>query len=210
MSPKPDVSAERRQQIFQAAITCFSRHGYHKTKMDDIAAETGLSKGALYWYFQSKKELFLSLFQTMLAKLEREWRMAIESDSMTASQKLLALLSMLRGELGEMASFFGVMMEAWAQTIHDPDVEAMLGEFYKPYVGIVQQIIEEGVANEEFTEVSPEATSVLLVSMFDGLTLALGLGLVQYDWDVLFDAAGELVLRGLGVKQVDDVPRLGD
>jgi AcrR family transcriptional regulator len=210
MSPKPDVSAERKEQIFQAAIVCFGRTGYHKTKMDDIAAEAGLSKGALYWYFPSKKELFLSLFQTMLAKLEQDWRTAIATAPMTASEKLLAILKMLRGELGEMASFFGVMMEAWAQTIHDPDVEEMLGEFYKPYIGIVQQIIAEGIANEEFTVQTPEAISVLLVSMFDGLTLALGLGLVQYDWDELFTAAGHLVLRGLGVRQVDDVSGLGD
>ena len=203
MSPKPDVSVERKQQIFQAAMVCFGRQSYHKTKMDDIAAEAGLSKGSLYWYFKSKKELFLAMFQAILAQLEQAWRTLIDDLSLTATQKLLATLQMFRAELSEFADLFGVVMEAWAQTIHDSDVEAMMSEFYKPYVRIMRQIIEEGIAGNEFQVKSPEAMSFVLVSMFDGLTLALGLGLVQGDWDVMFDTAAELVLRGLGVEQAN-------
>ena len=44
----------RRRAILDAAITCFERRGLHGTTTDDIAAEAGLSNGALYRYFDGK------------------------------------------------------------------------------------------------------------------------------------------------------------
>ena len=200
MSPKLDVSAERKQQIFEAAMTCFGRQGYYLTKMDDIAEEAGLSKGALYWYFKSKKELFLSLFREIMGQLEMAWGAVAADSNSSATEKVLAMLSLLRGEFKEFASFFGVMMEAWAQTIHDDDVVELLDEFYQPYVQMMTQIIEQGIANNEFRVTNVEATTLVLLSMFDGVTLALGMGVIKYDWDRLFDAISELTLRGLGVE----------
>jgi AcrR family transcriptional regulator len=44
----------RRREILDAAVTCFERRGLHGTTTDDIAAEAGLSNGALYRYFDGK------------------------------------------------------------------------------------------------------------------------------------------------------------
>ena len=44
----------RRRAILDAAVTCFERRGLHGTSTDDIAAEAGLSNGALYRYFDGK------------------------------------------------------------------------------------------------------------------------------------------------------------
>jgi len=52
---------QRRAQILQAAMACFARQGYHATSMDDVVRQSGLSVGAIYTYFNSKEELFLSL-----------------------------------------------------------------------------------------------------------------------------------------------------
>jgi AcrR family transcriptional regulator len=42
-------------------MACFARQGYHATSMDDVVRESGLSVGAIYSYFPSKEELFLTL-----------------------------------------------------------------------------------------------------------------------------------------------------
>lgn len=199
MSPKPDVSAERKQQIFAAAVTCFGRQGYHLTKMDDIAAEAGLSKGSLYWYFNSKKALFIGLFREIIGQFEQVWEAVIADENSSATEKIVNTLSVFRGEFKEFASFFGVMMEAWSQTLHDDDVGELMGEFYQPYVRMMRQIIEQGIANGEFRVTNVEATTLVLLSMFDGVTLAIGMGVFNYDWDALFDAVTEVTLRGLGV-----------
>ena len=51
----------RREQILAAAMACFARQGYHATSMDDVVRESGLSVGAIYSYFASKEDLFLTL-----------------------------------------------------------------------------------------------------------------------------------------------------
>ena len=197
MTPKPDVSEERKAQIYQAALACFSRKGYHQTTMDDIVAESGLSKGALYWHFKSKKELFLSLFQELM----EQYGQAIESvvtGEAGATEKLRASLAFIRAGSEEIISFFGVIMEAWTLTRHDEDVERLTREIYEPYVDTLTRIVQEGVASGEFRTDSPRATALVVLTLFDGIMMALGTGLWTHDWNEVMDAAEELVLRGLG------------
>ena len=57
----PKISAEKRQarelQILDAATRCFARDGFHRTSMEDIVRESGLSPGAIYCYFRGKHEI---------------------------------------------------------------------------------------------------------------------------------------------------------
>jgi AcrR family transcriptional regulator len=67
MSPRPDVSDERKSQILNAAERVFTKKGIDLARMDDIAEETGLSKGTLYLYFKSKDELVISILDRIFA-----------------------------------------------------------------------------------------------------------------------------------------------
>ena len=73
MSPRPDVSVERKKQILDAAMIVFSHKGFHQARMDDIVKQSGLSKGTIYWYFNSKDEIITqildNLFERELASL---------------------------------------------------------------------------------------------------------------------------------------------
>jgi AcrR family transcriptional regulator len=52
----------RRQQILDAAWTCFARKGYHQTTMQDICEESGLSPGAIYRYFEGKESILRATY----------------------------------------------------------------------------------------------------------------------------------------------------
>lgn len=200
MTPRADVSEERKAQIHQAALACFNRKGYHRTTMDDIVAESGLSKGSLYWYFKGKKELFISLCQEIFSQMGQALEAIVADEEAGATDKLLACLTLFSAGLKEMVPFFGVMMEAWAQTRHDEDVESLVSEIYEPYLALMSGIIEQGIANGEFHAESPRSTAFVIMTLFDGITLALGTGLWQHDWDEIIEEAVQLVLRGLGVE----------
>jgi AcrR family transcriptional regulator len=201
MTPKADVSAERKEQIYQAALTCFNRKGYFQTTMDDIVAQSGLSKGALYWYFKSKKKLFISLLQVVMEPMAEQWGIIVADKSLGATEKLLASLTYFRGQAESMFDFFGITLEAWAQTHLDEDVKQLTREIYKPYLANMMRIMEEGVTTGEFRVESIEATAAVILTLFDGLTLAIGLGMLAQDIDGLWDAAEQMVLRGLGVEE---------
>ncbi|MBN1315090.1 MAG: TetR/AcrR family transcriptional regulator [Anaerolineales bacterium] len=199
MTPKPDVSAERKHQIHQAAMSCFASKGYHLTTMDDIAGESGLSKGTLYWYFDSKKALFLSLFQEMMGGFEQTWAPIMTDEKLSATDKLRTTLDFFRTELEAFLPFFGVMMEAWVLIRRDEDVEQLMHDFYEPYAGMMAQVLEQGIQSGEFQVSSKNPMALVILTLYDGITLAIGTGLWQEDWDQIMDAAEQLVLNGLGV-----------
>ena len=61
MSPRPNVTDERTSQIINAAEDVFTKKGFDEARMDDIAEQTGLSKGTLYNYFKSKDDLIIAI-----------------------------------------------------------------------------------------------------------------------------------------------------
>ena len=58
---RTEAADERRQQILDAAMTCFAECGFHQTSMHDISAEAGISVGLIYRYFKSKEEVIFAL-----------------------------------------------------------------------------------------------------------------------------------------------------
>jgi AcrR family transcriptional regulator len=52
---------EKRKELLAKAVTCFTRHGYSKTTLDDVAREAGINKASLYHYFKNKEALFLQV-----------------------------------------------------------------------------------------------------------------------------------------------------
>src|SRR5215475_4947596 len=57
----PKITEEKRKarrlRILDAATVCFARDGFHRTSMEDIVTESGLSPGAIYCYFRGKHEI---------------------------------------------------------------------------------------------------------------------------------------------------------
>lgn len=56
---------ERREEILASAARLFAESGYHATTIDDVAEAAGVAKGTVYWYFRSKKALFLAVLRSV-------------------------------------------------------------------------------------------------------------------------------------------------
>ncbi|MGO1320750.1 MAG: TetR/AcrR family transcriptional regulator [Galactobacter sp.] len=61
--------AQRHAQLLGVAHDVFAQRGYHATSMDDIAQAAGVSKPVLYQHFPGKRELYLDLLDSELARL---------------------------------------------------------------------------------------------------------------------------------------------
>jgi AcrR family transcriptional regulator len=71
---------DRRQRLLQSAAALFSRWGFAKTSVDDIARETGISKGAVYLEFPNKDALFKAVLYWEFARYMRDWLRRFEED----------------------------------------------------------------------------------------------------------------------------------
>ncbi|RLC63404.1 MAG: hypothetical protein DRI48_08495 [Chloroflexi bacterium] len=168
MPPRPDVSAERRAQIIEAALACFVRKGYNNTTMDDVSVASGLSKGALYWYFKSKDELFESALSSFFEEsFDPQAIAALEQP--TAAGKLRMLAQTMVG-LGEWAEgLFNLFLEFWASSSHRQEAASLWVDLLVQYKGIIAGIIEEGIGSGEFRPVDAENLVWAIMAAYDGL-----------------------------------------
>src|SRR5207248_4188642 len=63
---------ESRGELLKAAVRVFARRGYSQAGVDEMAAEAGYSKGALYWHFSGKEELLVTLLEQRIDTPMRE------------------------------------------------------------------------------------------------------------------------------------------
>lgn len=85
----PATQAARRSHILDAAELCFARAGFHRSSMQDICKEAGVSAGALYVYFASKEDLIAGIAERDRSKLAAQLsQMATSPDLSTALARL--------------------------------------------------------------------------------------------------------------------------
>src|SRR5215510_9560148 len=82
-------AADRPREILDAALSVFVAKGFAGTKLDDVAAAAGISKGLLYRYFDNKAELFKEVIRQTMVVAMRD-----VSDRARSSQSALDALDL--------------------------------------------------------------------------------------------------------------------
>src|SRR5690349_16757677 len=106
---------ELKQELLDAGLRCFARRGYHAATMDEIAAEAGVSKGAIYWHYKDKQELFLRIMRERGQALEAAAAAAIQTIEPQAAGPEVLLRALLVAifrfylENREFASLLGLL-----------------------------------------------------------------------------------------------------
>jgi AcrR family transcriptional regulator len=199
MPPRPDVSAERRAQIIEAALACFKRKGFNNTTMDDIVTESGLSKGSLYWYFEGKDELFTAAMLSLFVNIGEETIAAIGQYT-TASDRLRALGRAATDVSRLFEGYFGLILEFWASSVQREKTGQFWMDLIEQYKDIVVEIIEQGIRDGEFRPVDAEALVWALLAAYDGLA-AYAMFMPDLDLDRISQAFVETLLKGLQVEE---------
>jgi AcrR family transcriptional regulator len=168
MAPRPDVSEERKEQILEAAMEVFARSGFHGARMDDIAKQAGLSKGALYWYFDGKDAIIQGIMDRMFAR-EFEQMGAFMNADIPAKDKLERYLELTLDDIAHYESLMPIMYEFWAMLLRKKRVKEVLGSYYKSFFDIVEPIIQRGIDNGEFRKVNAEDVAVTIGAFIEGM-----------------------------------------
>ncbi len=89
---KPSRAEVRLEQIRDAAVELFTRHGYYGTSMEDIASRLGLSAPTLYHYVRSKQALFLALHRDVMRIMVDAITRALDAAGDSPQEKLEAFI----------------------------------------------------------------------------------------------------------------------
>ena len=129
MATQKQRSETTRQTLLDAFRAAFLARGYEATTTQQILSETGLSKGALYHHFRSKREIIEALY---------------EQDSHAAIDRAIAAVAPDASPLARLkASYL-----AWTRTVRDPDIAKILFEIGPAALGEQRsKAIEEAASN---------------------------------------------------------------
>jgi AcrR family transcriptional regulator len=121
-------NSETRQRILNAAINVFSQKGYHNTRVDEIVTASNSSKGAVYFHFPSKQDIFLGLVDEFANLLENRLT-AVINEQQSGIQRVNSALQICLetfGEYRKLAKIFliqavglGTIFEEKRQEIHN-------------------------------------------------------------------------------------------
>jgi AcrR family transcriptional regulator len=193
---------ERRTQILDAATAAIIRKGYNGTTMNDIVNESGLSKGAIYWYFKSKKEILLALTDRFIKTDQLRIIESAKSKKTVLERLRLIIESQFQMDRGALIGIFDpearkLLIEFWQQLTVDSDVHDRFKSAYNFWLEFCQQQIQEAVANGEIRPVDAVSTSIILIAIFDGLSWHKLLNLTGISSNQMVDTLFELLLKGL-------------
>lgn len=168
--PKHKPKAVRINQILDAAIVCFSKHGYYEATMDAIAHEAGLSKGSLYLHFDGKRAVFRSLFDRYYEDLNQRMGEAV-STQMTARGKMESILSTIEHSALAQPELMRAQLEFLAMAVRDQEYREWMQSMYAQAVKLFQSIIDEGIARGEFRKVDSHVIALMTAAMIDGYAI---------------------------------------
>jgi AcrR family transcriptional regulator len=195
MSPRADVSEERKAQIIQAAMICLARQGYRQTTMDDIVRESGLSKGTLYWYFPSKDDLFLAILDVWMGELAQAIGMPVATDP--TAQRLQAWVSAFTRFAQADPDRVRLIIEFWAEVHRSRGIEERLGQVYEERALLLAGIVRQGIERGELRAVDATSVAHAFLAVYDGLLLQQILMPDHFSWEQLNRLAIDTLLHGL-------------
>jgi AcrR family transcriptional regulator len=114
---------EAREELLTAALHVFARRGYDQAGVDEIAAQAGYSKGALYWHFASKEELLVALLEERIDAPAREMVALLESAPPDRDMSVEAARTFAQ-RLREQREAVLLDREYWSLAIRDPELRA--------------------------------------------------------------------------------------
>lgn len=172
--------AKRPGEILEAALTLFVEKGFAATRLDDVAARAGLSKAAIYLYFEDKTTLFQGVV-----------RQAVGGNLLTVEE-------LAKTHKGPVGTLIPVVLDFMASRVEDTPMASIakvviaesrafpeIGRFYlKEVIGrgvpIFERLIARGVASGEFRKVDPMLTVRSLI----------GPMLLSIIWKTVFEPIG--------------------
>jgi TetR/AcrR family transcriptional regulator, repressor for uid operon len=164
--PEMDPSLDRQSRILDAAERCFVRAGFHRTTMQDVAAEAGMSPGNLYRYFRSKDAIVMALTERDRARIGDDFSAFAQTDDFLAVFRHLA-----HKHFAEEPRDKAILcLEIWAEATRNPTFAAVTYEFERDVIArmeaLFRQAQEKGLVA---AEVDVRSLAVLISTLADGL-----------------------------------------
>ena len=199
MSPRPDVSDNRKNQIMNAAEQVFAKKGFDEARMDDIAEQTGLSKGTLYLYFKSKEDLVIAILDRIFLGAFKQLQTP-KAVGASATEAVLQFTEEVIRDYLKMLRMMPVAYEFLALAFRNKIVQKALSQYFKVYMDALVPLIQYGIDTGEFRPVDAQEVAIATGALFEGTILLWVYDRSQVDVERYIRSSIKLLLEGVKVR----------
>jgi len=188
---------ETRSNLLKSAMNVLISKGYTATRLEDIAIEAGVTRGAISYHFKNKLNIYNEALKIYIPGLFEDFNAVVKSDlnSTDKIQKLLhwlldserihivqMLQQLLRGEFKEQA----------------PELHNYVKEIIINCIDLTEAIILEGIDSSEFrNDVNPKASAFIFNNAVVGIIDNLDLTANYIAKEVMINQFLEIFLEGI-------------
>ena len=188
--------ADTRTRIMEEAAGAFAQAGYDATSVAEVCQRAGVTKGAFYYHFPSKQDLFLELLDDWLTDLDAQFREA-RAGAETAPEALKRMATMARETFEGSGDQLAILLEFWTQAVHDREIWEAASRPYHRYRTFFAELIQAGVEEGTLRTDDPQMAAEILVSLAVGLVLQGVMDPKETNWGRVAEDGLDLFLRGL-------------
>ncbi|MFB6262172.1 MAG: TetR/AcrR family transcriptional regulator [Bradymonadaceae bacterium] len=191
---------ERADQILTAARDLFLEKGYFEARMDEIARASDLSKGGIYFHFDTKKEIFRSLVEQ-----EYDRAMTFIEEILSSEEEIESMIADIGRHFAERfattdsARFMAIIGE---MALRDEEIREMLLELQENYIQRLAELLQRGMDEGQLRQMDPRSAAILLKSIIDGIRAGFGIGF-QPDIDRLVGTTMQILGDGMFAESLD-------
>jgi TetR/AcrR family acrAB operon transcriptional repressor len=165
---------QTRQQLLDAALRVFGRQGYDATSLDDIAREAAVTRGAIYWHFKGKAELYQALLSERQEPATDVLATTLAADE-PPLERLRALIVRTITLLEEDASYRATMELTLFKTRAAPELAPGLAQKVTGLRGLRQSLADLVRAGQQQggfrPELNAETVATTILSLLNGVAL---------------------------------------
>ncbi|MBA7527753.1 hypothetical protein ES705_19931 [subsurface metagenome] len=183
-----------KRKIVIDAGDIFSRFGFRKTTMSDIAGKTGMGKSSLYYYFNSKKEVFEQVVIYEADILIDELTKALEKSS-GAKEKLKSYISVRMQVLNKLSNYYSAVFSD--ELSHFDFIEKVRERYNKEEILTIQRILNKGIEQGQFRIENTELTAVAIFTAMKGLEIPLFWHKVSDDLEIRLENMLNILFYGI-------------
>ena len=165
-----NLQNDKKKIILMSAVKVLTTKGFYSSTMDDIVAESKMSKGAIYHYYSSKKDVYLAVIDMWEDQTQKLLAPALDEKS--SAKAIKQLFSLLAKQLKIDGSFFNCLPTLWAIARHDEDFKKSMQKVYNRFQKFIELIILRGIKSGEFVNLkakNSKTSALSLILNFEGI-----------------------------------------
>lgn len=172
MKRTKEEAAETRRLILDSALKIFSQKGYAVARLEDVAEDAGVTRGAIYWHFENKYKLYCELFEKFSSKILNRLDEILKTD-LTPLSKIQQIMREIFVCIEEDKEYRAIEEMSLFKTELTDELKGIFQEHSRCIHFVseaLKQLIREGIAAGEVNAgIDPDITAMAIVSYIGGV-----------------------------------------